>query len=166
MFRGGKQELVGEVVPNGHIPSLLPPGAEVHHPGLWVALLSSKGEHPSARALGASRLLPRGPEKSGSQQGRKARAWERSAPGQGIVIPRQAEAELPGQGLAGSFSPGTQAARLCQVGTAVLEGQPCLREQEFCLSVSLPGAFLREAGFIIESDSQCNGIHSATGFVM
>lgn len=128
VFRGGKQELVGEVVPSGHIPSLLPPRAEVHHPGLWVALLSSKGELASARMLEASRLLPRGSEKSGSQQGRKARAWERSAPGQGIVIPRQAEAELPEQGLAGSFSPGTRGSKAvpswdcCPGGPALLEG--------------------------------------------
>lgn len=149
MFREGKQELVGGVVPDAHIPSLLPPRAQWHHPGLWVALLSSAGEHALARALEASRLLPRGSEKSGSQRGRKARAWERSAPGQGILIPRQAEAELPGAGLAGSSSPGTLAARLCQLGTAVLEGQPCLREQEFSSSASLLGMLLKEAGFTI-----------------
>lgn len=127
MFRGGKQELVEEVVRDGHIPSLLLPSAQLHHSGLWVALLSSAGEHAWARASEASRLLPRGSEKSGSQQGRQARAWERSAPGQGTVIPRQAEAELPGAGPCWSFSPGTLGSKAvpswdgCAGGPALLE---------------------------------------------
>lgn len=86
--------------------ALLPSGTQMHHTSLRLNRAEWHSQAPQGRGFGQSTgsklgCFPEAPcvqcsGKSGSQWEGKARAWERSVSGQGLLTPRQAEAEQPG----------------------------------------------------------------------